>query len=131
MTPEVWKAIRQDWRESLPAVLAGEDDKFYPFGWAKENKAPRSAKTSLHYICSIMRWDVRDILSMKRHASMCRRRDAVGLALHRKHKNPVNSLAKLLHRDWSSMRSLLERAKLREKSDAEFADLVKSLECLI
>lgn len=131
MTPEVWATIRQDWIESLPAVLAGEDDRFYQFGWARENAAPRTVKTSMIYLCSAMRWDRKAILSMGRTARVCKRRDAIGLALWRKHNTSLSNLAKIMHRDWSSLKSLLDRAKGKESRDPDFADLVKELEALL
>ncbi len=124
-------AIRQDWKESLPAVLAGEDDKFYPMGWAKAQAGPRTVKTSFHYMCFSMKIDPRDILSMRRTARMCWKRDAIGLALWRRHQTSLGNLARVLHRDWSSMKSLLRRAKEREKRETDFADFVRDLEALV
>lgn len=132
MTPETWAVIRQDWRESLPSVLDGTDDRFYPVGWATDSKIPRTLRTSLRYLCSCMKWDWREILGRRKTRPLNLRRESLTLALRRRHSNKtLSQLADMLNRDDSSIATTLKRAREREQSDSEFADLVKRLECLI
>ena len=131
MTPEVWVAIRQDWKESLPAILAGEDDKFYTHGWAQREAPPKTVKTSFHYVCSQMRWAPSDMKSAARDANMCFKRDALSLALWRKHNTSIMNLARVMHRDHSTMSAALKRARDRMDRRPDFADLVKRLEAML
>ena len=132
MSPETWATIRQDWRESLPAVLDGTDDRFYPVGWATDNNIPRTIRTSLRYLCSCMKWNQDEICGRRRVRDLTRRREAIGLALQRRfaHKT-LEQIGAVMNRERSAFCSMMERSRHRERNDPEFADLVKRLECLI
>lgn len=131
MAPEVWEAIRRDWRESLPAVLAGEDDKFYMDGWARRAARPRTVKGSFHYLCRAMGWDVGVLRSVRKDGDVPRQRDAICMALWRSHNTSHTNLGKALNRHHSSMASILKRGKWKCDHKPEFADLVRRLECLL
>lgn len=116
----------------MPAVLNGTDDKFYPDGWAVSNKAPRTIRTSLEYICLQMQWPVARMRGRQRLEDMNKRREAAALALQRRHANKnLQHLADAMNRDYSSVKAMLRRARYREERDSEFRDLVAELENLI
>jgi hypothetical protein len=132
MTPEVWETIRRDWRESLPAVLNGTDDRIYEMDWAVNGTIPRTIKTSFLYLCASNAWEPCEIMSRRHHKGLAGRREAIALVLQRRHSNTtLCQIAKVMNRDNSTLSNMLDRARTKEAKSPEFARMVADLECLV
>jgi hypothetical protein len=128
VTPEVWEEIRRDWKQSLPAVIAGEDRDLYPYGWAHDGKRPPSMRCTLHYICWAAKVDISEMLGDRRTGAAVRDRHLIYLLLRARFpKLNIARMAALVNRDHSSVLYGLQRARVLLKEDLAFRDRYDAL----
>jgi chromosomal replication initiation ATPase DnaA len=123
MTPEVFQRIREDWKKSLPQVIAGNDTDSYPYGWAQADLPPANIRRTAYYIAFLLNVDPGDLLGKGRTTDLVRKRMLMYLLVRERFPRLSRvRLARALGRDHSTLCHGLARAGLRRDSDPTFRD---------
>jgi len=121
MTPEVWQAIREDWKQSLPDVIAGRDNVHYPYGWAQMTMRPSQVRRTANYIAWLMRGPpLIEILNCGPRDVLSDSRTLLYILLREQFpKSTISEIARRLRKDHSTIIKVIERgrAKLRRNRD--------------
>lgn len=122
MTPEVWQAIREDWKRSLPDVIAGRDTWHYPYGWAQMTMRPSQVRRTANYIAWLMRGPpLIEILNAKTYEALNRDKAILYVLLREQFpRSTLSEIARRLRKDHSTVSKVIETARRRMKRDRQF-----------
>lgn len=122
MTPEVWQAIREDWKASLPDIIAGKDSWHYPYGWAQMTQRPSQVRRTANYIAWLMKGPpLNEILKANTYEPLARSKALLYVLLREQFpKSTLSDIARRLRKDHSTLSKVIETARRRLKRDREF-----------
>lgn len=123
MSPEVWLRIQRDWRQSLPAVIEGKDDKIYPEGWAQYGAPPPTIGITAIYIAWQLKMPLSRILGDCQDKQTRRARLLLyALIRYRFPRTSITRMAERLGRDRTTVRSGLKAFCEARKTDTTLED---------
>jgi hypothetical protein len=127
MTPEVEQRILDDWHRNVKRVIAGKDNIFYPIGWAVNGIEPTDYGYGPMVKSDVLNavWKVTgilpgDIKSSRTDRPICKARFLACWLYQECMRSSYSSTGLFLHRDQSSIRNAVSRARKLLAEDVEF-----------